>query len=149
MATERTLALLKPGVLSRRIAGEIISRLERKGFDIVGMKMLRISRRLAEKHYAEHVEKAFFGELVDYIVSGPVIAIALEGENAVKILRLLAGSTRPEDAQAGTIRGDYALHTNLNIIHASDSPGSAAREINLFFKPDELVGWKDGNDDWI
>lgn len=149
MGTERTLALLKPGVLSRRIAGEIISRLERKGFDIVGMKMLRISRQLAEKHYAEHVGKAFFGELVDYIVSGPVIAMALEGENAVKILRLLAGSTRPEDAQAGTIRGDYALHTNLNIIHASDSPESAAREITLFFKQEELVGWKDGNNDWI
>jgi len=149
MAIERTLAVLKPGVLSRRIAGEILSRLERKGFDIVGLKLLRISRQLAERHYAEHKGKAFFGELVDYIISGPVIAMVLEGDNAIKILRILAGSTSPENAQPGTIRGDYALHTNLNIIHASDSPESAAREIDLFFMPDELIGWKDGNDDWI
>ncbi len=149
MAIERTLAVLKPGVLSRRIAGEILSRLERKGFDIVGLKLLRISRQLAERHYAEHKSKAFFGELVDYIISGPVIAMVLEGDNAIKILRILAGSTSPENAQPGTIRGDYALHTNLNIIHASDSPESAAREIDLFFMPDELIGWKDGNDDWI
>ena len=149
MAIERTLAVLKPGVLSRRIAGEILSRLERKGFDIVGLKLFRISRQLAERHYAEHKGKAFFDKLVGYIISGPVIAMVLEGENAIRLLRLLAGSTSPENAAPGTIRGDYALHTNLNIIHASDSSESAAREIDLFFRPDELIGWKDGNDDWI
>lgn len=149
MALERTFTMLKPGVLSRRIAGEIISRMERKGFDIVGMKLMRISRPLAEKHYGEHREKPFFGELVDYITSGPVIAMVLEGDSAVKILRMMCGSTRVEDAAPGTIRGDYAMHTGLNIIHASDSPESAGKETELFFKPEELIGWKDGNNDWI
>jgi nucleoside-diphosphate kinase len=149
MALERTFAMLKPGVLSRRAAGEIIDRIERKGFDIVGMKLMRIPRPLAEEHYAEHRDKPFFGELVDYITSGPVVALALAGEDAVALLRRLCGSTKPLEAQPGTIRGDYAMHTSLNIIHASDSPESAAREIGLFFKPDEILDWKDGNDDWI
>jgi nucleoside-diphosphate kinase len=149
MALERTYAMLKPGVLSRRIAGEIISRIERKGFDIIGFKIMRIPRELAEKHYAEHKDKPFFGELVDYITSGPVIAMVLEGEQAVKMLRLMCGSTKPEEALPGTIRGDYAMHTNINIIHASDSPEAATREIGLFFKPEELVCWSDGNKDWI
>ncbi len=149
MAIERTFTMLKPGILSRRIAGEIISRIERKGLDIVGMKLMRIPRTLAEEHYAEHKEKAFFGELVDYICSGPVVAMALEGDNAIALLRKLCGSTKPEEAAPGTIRGDFAMHTNLNIIHASDSPESARREINLFFKPEELIGWKDGNNGWI
>jgi len=149
MAIERTYAMLKPGVLSRRIAGEIITRLERKGFDIIGLKIMRISRELAQTHYAEHREKPFFGELVDYITSGPVVAMVLEGDQAIKILRLMAGSTKSLEAMPGTIRGDYAMHTNVNIIHASDSPEAAAREIGLFFKPEELVGWKDGNSGWI
>lgn len=149
MAIERTFTMLKPGILSRRIAGEIISRIERKGLDIVGMKLMRIPRTLAEEHYAEHKGKAFFGELVDYICSGPVVAMVLEGDNAIALLRKLCGSTKPEEAAPGTIRGDFAMHTNLNIIHASDSPESARREINLFLKPEELIGWKDGNDGWI
>jgi nucleoside-diphosphate kinase len=149
MALERTYAMLKPGVLSRRIAGEIVSRIERKGFDIIGLKIMRIPRGLAEKHYAEHKNKPFFGELVDYITSGPVVAMVLEGDQAVKMLRLMCGATRPEEALPGTIRGDYAMHTNFNIIHASDSPEAAAREIGLFFKPEELIDWPDGNKDWI
>ncbi|MEW6549048.1 MAG: nucleoside-diphosphate kinase [Spirochaetota bacterium] len=149
MAIERTFSMLKPGVLSRRIAGEILQRIERKGFDIIALKLMRVSREMAEINYEEHRSKAFFGELVDYIVSGPVMAIVLQGDNAVRRLRALCGPTRIDEAPPGTIRGDYAMHTNLNIIHASDSPESAAREIALFFKPDELVGWKDGNDDWI
>lgn len=149
MAIERTFSMLKPGVLSRRIAGEILQRIERKGFDIIALKLMRVSREMAEINYEEHRFKAFFGELVDYIVSGPVVAIVLQGDNAVRRLRALCGPTRIDEAPPGTIRGDYAMHTNLNIIHASDSPESAAREIALFFKPDELVGWKDGNDDWI
>lgn len=146
---ERSFAMLKPGVLSRRIAGEILSRLERKGFDIVGMKLMTISPDLAGEHYAEHSGKPFFGELVAYITSGPVIAMVLEGDGAISMLRMACGPTKAEAALPGTIRGDYAMHTGLNIIHASDSPESAAREIRLFFRPDELVGWKDGNDDWI
>lgn len=149
MPVERTFAMLKPGVLSRRIAGEIISRIERKGFDIVALKMMRIPRPLAETHYAEHREKPFFNELVDYIISGPVIAMVLEGENAIRMLRILCGSTRAEEACPGTIRGDYAMHTNINIIHASDSPQAAAREIALFFKPEEIASWPDGNSPWI
>lgn len=149
MSIERTFTMLKPGVLSRRIAGEIISRLERKGFDIVGAKLMRVPRRLAEEHYAEHAVKPFFGELVDYITSGPVVAMVLEGDGAIAMLRSLCGSTRAEEAAPGTIRGDYAMHTGLNVIHASDSAASAEREIGLFFRPDEIVGWKDGNDPWI
>jgi len=149
MAIERTFAMLKPGVLSRRIAGEIISRIERKGFDIVGLKIMRITRELAEKHYAEHTGKPFFNELVEYIISGPVIAMVLEGDQAIKILRMMCGPTKPEEASAGTIRGDYAMHTNINIIHASDSPEAAVREISLFFKPEELMDWSDGNQHWI
>lgn len=149
MAIERTFAMLKPGVLSRRIAGEIISRIERKGFDIIGLKIMRITRELAEKHYAEHIGKPFFNELVAYITSSPVIAMVLEGDQAIKILRMMCGSTKPEEANPGTIRGDYAMHTNINIIHASDSPEAAAREISLFFKPEELMDWSDGNQHWI
>ncbi|MEJ5185296.1 MAG: nucleoside-diphosphate kinase [Rectinemataceae bacterium] len=149
MAIERTFVMLKPGVLARRIAGEIISRIERKGFDIVAMKLMRISRNLAELHYAEHAAKPFFGELVEYITSGPVVAMVLEGEGAVRMMRMLCGSTRAEEACPGTIRGDYAMHTNINIIHASDSVESAKREISLFFREDEIISWPDGNDRWI
>jgi nucleoside-diphosphate kinase len=149
MAIERTFAMLKPGVLSRRIAGEIISRIERKGFDIIGLKIMRITRELAEKHYAEHIGKPFFNELVAYITSSPVVAMVLEGDQAIKILRMMCGPTKPEEANPGTIRGDYAMHTNINIIHASDSPEAAAREISLFFKPEELMDWSDGNQRWI
>lgn len=149
MAIERTFAMLKPGVLSRRIAGEIISRIERKGFDIIGLKIMRITRELAEKHYAEHIGKPFFNELVAYITSSPVIAMVLEGDQAIKILRMMCGPTKPEEANPGTIRGDYAMHTNINIIHASDSPEAASREISLFFKPEELMDWSDGNQHWI
>lgn len=149
MAIERTFSMLKPGVLSRRIAGEIISRIERKGFDILAAKLVRIPRSLAEIHYAEHRGKPFFGELVDYITSGPVLAMVLEGDEAISLLRKLCGSTRAEDAAPGTIRGDYAMHTGLNIMHASDSADSAASEISLFFSPDEIIDWQDGNGDWI
>jgi nucleoside-diphosphate kinase len=149
MAVERTFTMLKPGVLARRISGEIVSRIERQGFDIIAAKLVRIPRVLAETHYAEHRDKAFFGELVDYITSGPVLAMVLEGDDAIALLRKLCGPTRAEDAAPGTIRGDYAMHTGLNIIHASDSPASAEREIALFFKPEEIMDWQDGNDSWI
>lgn len=149
MAIERTFTMLKPGVLSRRITGEILARIERKGFDIKAAKLMRIPRSLAEAHYAEHKDKAFFPELVAYITSGPVLAMVLEGDGAVTMLRKLCGSTKAEEAAPGTIRGDYAMHTGLNIIHASDSADSAAREIALFFKPEEIIDWKDGNNDWI
>jgi nucleoside-diphosphate kinase len=149
MAVERTFTMLKPGVLARRVAGEIITRIERKGFVIRAVKTLRIDRALAEAHYAEHKGKDFFGRLVAYITSGPVLAMVLEGDGAIAMLRKLCGSTKAEEAAPGTIRGDYGMHTNLNIIHASDSPESAAREIGLFFKPEEILEWEDGSHDWI
>lgn len=149
MATERTFAMLKPGVLQRRIAGEIISRLENKGFKIIAMKLMQIPRTLAETHYEEHTEKPFFGDLVGYVTSAPVIAMVLEGEEGISRLRLLCGATKVEQALPGTIRGDYAAQTTMNIIHASDSPQSAEREIGLFFSKEEIFDYEDGNADWI
>ena len=149
MAKERTFAMLKPGVLQRRIAGEIISRFERKGFKIIAMKLMQIPRELAETHYEEHTEKPFFGELVGYVTSAPVVAMVLEGEEGISRLRLLCGATKVEQALPGTIRGDYASQTTMNIIHASDSPESAKREIGLFFADDEIIDYEDGNAGWF
>jgi nucleoside-diphosphate kinase len=149
MAEERSFSMLKPGVLQRRIVGEVLSRLEAKGFRIIGLKMMRVSRRLAETHYREHRDKPFFGELVDYICSAPLIAMVLEGDGAVSMLRHVCGATKADQAEPGTIRGDFALHTNFNIIHASDSHESAEREIGLFFSPEEIFDWEDCNHGWI
>lgn len=149
MAIERTFSLLKPGVVQRRLVGEILSRIERKGLRIVALKMRMIDRALAQTHYAEHREKPFFGELVDFIISGPVVAMVVEGDGAIATLRRLCGATKAEEALPGTIRGDYAVHTGLNVIHASDSAQSAEREIALFFDSAEIQEWKDGNDAWI
>jgi nucleoside-diphosphate kinase len=149
VAIERTFTMLKPGVVSRRVAGEIVSRIEKKGFRIVGMKLMMIPRSLAETHYAEHKGKGFYDGLIDYMTSGPVLAMVLEADSAIAMLRKVCGATKAEEAAPGTIRGDYAFHTGLNVIHASDSSESAAREIGLFFKPEELIEWKDGNEGWI
>jgi nucleoside-diphosphate kinase len=146
---ERTLVMLKPGVLQRRIAGEVLSRLERKGLKIVAMKMLRMDRPMAETHYAEHRGKDFYEKLLEYTLSGPVIAMILEGEGAVTRVRRLAGPTDTGEAPPGTIRGDFAARTRLNIIHASDSPVSAERETALFFNPGEICPWEDGNEGWF
>ena len=146
---ERCFVMLKPGVINRRIAGEIISRLEKKGLKLVGLKLMQITPELAGKHYAEHREKSFYGELVDYITSAPVIAMVWQAEECVALVRKLVGSTKVLDAAPGTIRGDYALHTNVNIIHASDSPENAEREIGLFFNKEEIFDWNDGNSVWF
>ena len=146
---ERCFVMLKPGVINRRIAGEIISRLEKKGLKLVGLKLMQITPELAGKHYAEHKEKSFYGELVDYITSAPVIAMVWQAEECVALVRKLVGSTKVLDAAPGTIRGDYALHTNVNIIHASDSPANAEREIGLFFNKEEIFDWNDGNSVWF
>nr|3VVT_A Chain A, Nucleoside diphosphate kinase [synthetic construct]3VVT_B Chain B, Nucleoside diphosphate kinase [synthetic construct] len=138
---ERTFVMIKPDGVQRGLIGEIISRFERKGLKIVAMKMMRISREMAEKHYAEHREKPFFSALVDYITSGPVVAMVLEGKNAVEVVRKMVGATNPKEAAPGTIRGDFGLDVGKNVIHASDSPESAEREISLFFKDEELVEW--------
>lgn len=141
--------MLKPGVLNRRIAGEVINRLERKGLRLVGLKMMQISSELASKHYAEHKEKPFFSELCSYITSAPVVAMVWEGDDCVTIVRKVVGATKPSEAAPGTIRGDFCAHTNYNVIHASDSDESAAREIGLFFKDEEIFNWEDSLKDWI
>ena len=149
MAEERSFSMLKPGVLQRRIVGEVLSRLEAKGFRIIGLKMMRVSRQLAETHYREHRDKAFFGELVDYICSAPLIALVLEADGAVAMLRHLCGATKADQAAPGTIRHDFALEVGRNLTHASDSPENGEKEAALWFKAEEMVAWKRAVDGWI
>ena len=146
---ERCFSMLKPGVLNRRIVGQVISRIESRGMKIVGLKLMQISRELAAKHYAEHTEKPFFGELVNYITSAPVVAMVVEGDDVITLLRKTAGATKITEAAPGTIRGDFALHTTQNIIHVSDSPEGARREIDLFFSEGEIIDWNDDCGRWI
>jgi nucleoside-diphosphate kinase len=141
--------MLKPGALQRRIVGEVLGRFERKGLKIIALKLLRPDKAMVEAHYAEHRGKDFYDKLVEYTLSGPVIALVLEGEESIAGVRRLAGPTNIQDQQPGTIRGDFACRTRLNIVHASDSPASAEREIALFFKPAELIEWEDGNAQWF
>lgn len=146
---ERTFAMLKPGVLQRRIVGEVLSRFERKGLKIVGLKLMQLDQKLVEAHYQEHVGKDFYEKLVAYTLSGPVVAMVLQGDGVIATVRRLVGPTDVNNALPGTIRGDFAYQTRLNIVHASDSPASAEREINLFFKEHELIDWEDGNERWF
>ncbi|GBD45506.1 nucleoside-diphosphate kinase [Thermoleophilum album] len=135
---ERTLILVKPDAFARGLTGEIIARFERKGLRIVALKSMQLDRETAERHYAEHREKPFFGELVDFITSGPLVAMVLEGERAVEAARQVIGATDPLAAAPGSIRGDFALSVQNNMVHGSDSPQSAEREVAIFFP--ELVG---------
>ena len=138
MAVERTLILIKPDAVRRRLAGEILGRIEQRGFVVRAGKVLTVSRDLAERHYAEHREKPFFGELVDFITSGSTWALAVEGEGAIATMRRTIGATNPADADPGTIRGDLAMSMPDNLVHGSDSPESAEREVALWFG-DELA----------
>ncbi len=131
--TERTLVLVKPDGVQRRLVGEVIARIERKGLDLVALELRTLPRDLAEQHYAEHTSKPFFGELVDFITSGPLVAMVAEGTDAVRAVRALIGATNPLDAAPGSIRGDHATAIGHNIVHGSDSPESADREAKLFF----------------
>jgi nucleoside-diphosphate kinase len=133
VAVERTLVLIKPDAVQRALAGEILSRLERRGLKVVEAKLLTVDRGLAEEHYAEHAEKPFFGELVEFITSAPTLALVIEGEGAIAVVRATMGATNPADSAPGTIRGDLALSMPDNLVHGSDSPESAAREIALWF----------------
>jgi nucleoside-diphosphate kinase len=133
VAAERTLVLIKPDAVQRALAGEIVARFERRGLHIRDAKLLTVDRDLAEEHYAEHREKPFFGELVDFITTAPTLALVLEGESAITVVRTTIGATNPKDAAPGTIRGDLALAMPDNLVHGSDSPESAAREISLWF----------------
>lgn len=141
--------LLKPDAVQRGLVGEIVRRFEDRGLKLVAMKMLRVSRSLAESYYAEHKGKAFFEPLMAYISSGPVVAMVLEGDGSVALVRTMMGKTNAAEAEPGTIRGDYGLTIGRNVIHGSDGPESAKREIGFFFKPDELHEYRRIDEAWL
>lgn len=146
---EHTFVMLKPGSIQRGLIGNIISRFENRGLKIIAMKMMTVSKELAEKHYAEHKAKPFYEDLVNYITSGPVVAMVLEGPHAISVVRNMMGKTDPLESAPGTIRGDYGLFTGKNIVHGSDSAPSAKREIDLFFAQEEFLSYKRCDEDWI
>ncbi len=149
MAVERTFVAVKPDGVERVLIGEVVGRFEKRGLKIIGMKFMKVTKELAEKHYGEHKGKPFYDGLVSYITSGPIVAIALEGKNAVALARQTIGATKPQDAAPGTIRGDLAVEIGRNIVHGSDSPENGEREIGIFFKPEELVEWTGSLNKWI
>ncbi len=146
---EKSFIIIKPDTVQRGLIGEILCRFEKKGLKIVGMKLTKISKETAEVHYGEHKGKPFYDELIQFITASPAVLMAVEGDNCVHLTRKLAGATKIEDAVPGTIRGDYAKHTNRNIVHTSDSVDSAKRELELFFKPEEILAYARNNDEWI
>ena len=149
MVNERTLVLCKPDAVQRGCVGQIVSRFEQKGLKIAGMKMLHVDEAFANRHYQEHLEKAFYPRLRDFITSSPVIALAIEGDNAVEIVRTLMGTTNPQNAAPGTIRGDFGINLTKNLVHGSDSPASAEREIGLFFDESELHDYEMTVKEWL
>lgn len=148
MATERTFIMVKPDGVQRGLVGEVLGRFEKKGLKLVGAKLMQVSVDLAESHYAEHKERPFFGELVSFITSSPVFAMVWEGENAISVARNMMGKTNPSESAPGTIRGDLGLTIGMNIVHGSDSPESAAREISLWFG-DSLTEYERAVDVWL
>ena len=147
--SERTLILVKPDGVQRRLVGEVISRFERKGLRLAGLKLMKMTEDMAKEHYAEHVDKPFFGELKDFITSGPLVAMAWEGPGAIAHCRNLMGATRPNEATPGSIRGDFAVETGMNIVHGSDGTESAARELGIFFGDDELLPFEGADQAWV
>jgi nucleoside-diphosphate kinase len=147
---ERTFIALKPDAVQRGLVGDIVTRFERKGFKLVGMKLMVVTRAMAEEHYGEHNGKPFFGGLVDFITSSPVLAMAWEGNNVVETARKMMGATNPKDSAPGTIRGDFAVDMGRNIIHGSDSVASAERELKIFFNSNELLSsWNRSTEAWV
>ncbi|MFQ3542980.1 nucleoside-diphosphate kinase [Halobacillus rhizosphaerae] len=146
---EKTFLMIKPDGVQRSLVGEITSRFEKKGFKLAAAKLMVIPNELAEKHYGEHKERPFFGELVEFITSGPVFAMVWEGEDVIATARLMMGATNPKDAAPGTIRGEYGVIVGKNIIHGSDSPESAEREIGLFFDENEIVNYQKDQLNWV
>jgi nucleoside-diphosphate kinase len=147
MAVERTLILFKPDAVQRRLCGKLLARIEDRGLRIVGLKMLQVTPELAKKHYAEHVSKPFYPHLESFIISGPIVALAVEGPDAIKVMRETMGKTNSREAGPGTIRGDYSVSRQMNLIHGSDGPEAAARELTLYFQPSELFSWTSPMDD--
>ena len=148
MAVERSFVLLKPDAVARRLVGEILGRFESKGLKIVGMKMLKVTPELSKQHYAEHVHKPFYPMLEEFITSGPVVALAVEGPQAISVIRAMLGSTYGREAPLGTIRGDFGLSRQMNLVHGSDGPDAAARELGIYFKPEELIDYSTSLDPW-
>ncbi len=146
---QQTLVLLKPDCVHRRLVGTILQRFEQKGLRIVAMKIVQATNKLAEKHYAVHHGKDFYDSLIAFLTSGPTVALVLEGREAIEVVRHLMGKTDSAQAHAGTIRGDFALSKQNNLIHGSDSPASAAAEIALWFRPDEMVYYQTADSAWI
>ena len=146
---ERTLIIFKPDAVQRGLCGEILTRFEKKGLQIVGMKLMRIPVQLAEEHYAPHKGKPFYEGLVRFMTSSPVVVLALAGKDAINIARKMMGKTFGSQAEPGTIRGDYGVSNSFNLIHGSDSPESAQRELGLFFKPEELLTWTPAVQGWV
>lgn len=146
---ERTLILVKPDGVQRGLAGEIINRFERRGLKMAGMKFMQMSQELAEQHYGIHKERPFYKSLVDYITSGPIVAMVWEGNNAVAAARSTIGATNPVESSPGSIRGDFGMEIGRNLVHGSDSPENAVNEVNLFFDASELVDWSRSTDGWI
>jgi nucleoside-diphosphate kinase len=146
---ERVFAMVKPDGVQRGLVGDVVRRYEARGLKVVGLKLMQVPKSLAEAHYAEHQGKKFYDGLVKYITSGPVVALVVEGKDAIKVVRTVNGATNPVDAVPGTIRGDYALDIGRNVVHGSDSPESAAREIGLYFTKDELVQYELATKSWV
>lgn len=146
---ERTFLAVKPDGVQRGLVAEIIGRFERKGYKLVGLKLMQVTREIAENHYGEHKGKGFFDGLVGFITSGPIVAMVWEGPNVIATARKMMGATNPANAEGGTIRGEFATDIGRNVIHGSDGLESAAREIGIFFKPEELVSWERTNEKWI
>jgi len=146
---ERTLVLVKPDGVQRGLIGEIIGRFECRGLKLAGMKFLQMSHELASEHYAVHRQRPFYQSLVEYITSGPVVAMVWEGQDAIAAARATMGATKPVEADPGTIRGDLAMEIGRNLVHGSDSPENAAKEVALFFNDDELTNWERNTDRWI
>lgn len=149
MATERTFLAVKPDGVQRGLVAEIIGRFEKKGFKLIGLKLMQVTREQAETHYGEHKGKGFFEGLVGFITNGPIVAMAWEGPNVIATARKMMGATNPANSEPGTIRGDFATDIGRNIIHGSDAPESAQRELGIFFKPEELISWNRANEVWI
>ncbi len=148
-APQRTLLLVKPDGVQRQLVGRVLARFEERGLKIVGLKLVQVDRSLAERHYAVHRDKPFFAGLVEFITSGPLVAAALEGPNAIAIVRAMNGATRPHEAEPGSIRGDFAVETAQNLVHASDSEETAASELALWFAPGELLDYEREIDRWV
>lgn len=146
---ERTFVMVKPDGVQRSLVGAIISRFEKKGFKLVGLKLMQLDEKTAREHYAEHVDKPFFPGLLSYITSGPVVAMVWEGKGVVGEIRKMMGKTNPMDAAPGTIRGDFGIEIGRNVIHGADSPESARKEMKIYFKDEEILTYTKGSEDWL